>query len=47
MAAVINTIAPVAHLPLVFGMLRNLEVATIIDALLPPRPRNVLLYGRG
>jgi transposase len=47
MTALINEIAPVAHLPLVLGMLRKLEVATVIDALLPPVPRNVLSCGRG
>src|SRR5918911_1337443 len=47
MVAEISEIAPVAHLPLVLGMLRKLEVATIIDALLPPGPRNVLSCGRG
>ena len=47
MATLINAIAPVAHLPLVLGMLRKLEVATVIDALLPPGPRNVLSCGHG
>jgi transposase len=47
MAALINAIAPVAHLPLVLGMLRKLDVATVIDALVPPGPRNVLSCGRG
>jgi hypothetical protein len=47
MAVLINEIAPVAHLPLVLGMLRKLEVAAVIDAILPPVPRNVLSCGRG
>ena len=47
MAALINAIAPVAHLPVVLGMLRKLEVATISDAILPPAPRHVLSCGRG
>jgi hypothetical protein len=47
MAGLINAIAPVAHLPLVRGRLRTLEVATVIDAILPPMPRNVLSCGRG
>src|SRR5918911_3828152 len=47
MVAEISEIAPVAHLPLVLGMLRKLEGATIIDALLPPGPRNVLSCGHG
>jgi transposase len=47
MAVLINEMAPVAHLPLVLGMLRKLEVATVIDAILPAGPRNVLSCGRG
>src|ERR671929_728015 len=47
MAIAVQEIAPVAHLPLVLGMLRKLEGATIIDALLPPGPRNVLSCGHG
>jgi hypothetical protein len=47
MAVLINEIAPVAHFPLVLGMLRKLEVAAVIDAILPPVPRNVLSCGRG
>ena len=38
---------PVAHLPLVLGVLRRLEVATVIDRLLPPHPVHVLSCGRG
>lgn len=38
---------PVAHLPLVLGVLRRLEVATGIDRLLPPNPAHVLSCGRG
>jgi transposase len=47
MAVLINAIAPVAHLPFVLGMLRKIEVAAVIDAILPPVPRNVLSSGRG
>jgi transposase len=47
MAVSISEIAPVAHLPLVLGVLRKMEVAVIIDAMLPPVPRNVLSCGRG
>jgi transposase len=47
MAVLINEIAPVAHLPLVLGILRKMEVAAVIDAILPPVPRNVLSCGRG
>jgi transposase len=47
MAMLINEIAPVAHLPLVLGMLRQLEGAAVLDAILPPVPRNGLSCGRG
>ena len=38
---------PIAHLPLVLGVLRRLEVATVIDDLIPPPPAHGLLCGRG
>src|SRR5262244_3234528 len=47
MAISVQYIHPVAHLPLVLGVLRRLEVATIIDGLLPPHPAHVLSSGRG
>ena len=47
MAVAVQQIHPVAHLPLVLGVLRRLEVATIIDRLLPPPPAHVLSAGRG
>jgi Domain of unknown function (DUF4277) len=47
MAVLINEIGPVAPLPVVLEMLRKLEVAAVIDAILPPVPRNVLSCGRG
>jgi transposase len=47
MAVSVQPIHPVAHLPLVLGVLRRLEVATIIDRLLPPHPAHVLSSGRG
>src|SRR5215217_8160117 len=47
MAVSVQQIRPVAHLPLVLGVLRRLEVATIIDHLLPPHPAHVLSSGRG
>jgi transposase len=43
----VQTIHPVAHLPLVLGVLRRLEVATVIDRLIPPHPAHVLSAGRG
>ena len=47
MATTIQQIHPVAHLPLVLGVLRRLEVATIIDRLIPPHPAHGLSCGRG
>lgn len=47
MAVSVQQIHPVAHLPLVLGVLRRLEVAAIIDRLLPPHPAHVLSSGRG
>ena len=47
MAVSIHSLAPVAHLPLVLGMLRTLEVASLIDAIIPPHPEPVLSSGRG
>ena len=38
---------PIAHLPLVLGVLRRLEVTTIIDRLIPPHPAHGLSCGRG
>ena len=47
MATTIQQMHPVAHLPLVLGVLRRLEVATIIDRLIPPHPAHGLSCGRG
>jgi uncharacterized protein DUF4277 len=47
MATTIQQIHPVAHLPLVLGVLRRLEVATIIDRLIPPHPAQGRSCGRG
>jgi transposase len=47
MAITVQRISPVAHLPLILGMLRKLGVAAIIDGLLPPNPAHVLSGGRG
>jgi transposase len=38
---------PIAHLPLVLSVLRRLEVATVIDGLIPPHPAHGLSCGRG
>jgi transposase len=47
MAITVSAIRPVAHLPLILGVLRKLEVASIIDGFLPPHPDNMLSGGRG
>jgi transposase len=47
MAATVQQIYPVAHLPLVLGVLRRLEVATVVDRLIPPHPAHGLSCGRG
>src|SRR5918999_1134382 len=47
MAVSVQQIYPIAHLPLVLGVLRRLEVATVIDRLLPPHPAHGLSCGRG
>jgi hypothetical protein len=47
MAMTVQQIHPVAHLPLILGVLRRLEVATIVDGLITPHPAQVLSAGRG
>src|ERR687883_2049683 len=47
MAIAVQQIYPIAHLPLVLGVLRRLEVATVVDGLIPPHPAHVLSCGRG
>jgi transposase len=47
MVLTVQGVHPVAHLPLVLGVLRRLEVATVIDRLIPPNPAHVLSCGRG
>src|SRR5438105_4342121 len=47
MAITVQQIRPVAHLPLILGVVRKLDIATIIDDLIPPNPANVLSCGRG
>src|SRR5499425_3345590 len=47
MAMAVQQIHPVAHLPLVLGILRRLEVAPVIDHLIPPHPAHGLSCGRG
>src|SRR5262249_52323361 len=47
MAIAVQQLAPIAHLPLVLGVLRRLEVATVIDRLIPPHPAHGLSTGHG
>jgi hypothetical protein len=47
MAIAIQQISPVAHLPLVLGVVRQLNVAALIDTFCPPHPAHVLSCGRG
>jgi transposase len=47
LAIAIQQVCPIAHLPLVLGVLRRLEVATVIDRLIPPHPAHGLSCGRG
>jgi transposase len=47
MAIAVQQVYPIAHLPVVLGVLRRLEVATVIDRLIPPHPEHVLSTGRG
>src|ERR687885_480283 len=47
MAVTIHQISPVAHLPLVLGVVRKLNIATLIDTFCPPHPAHVLSCGRG
>ena len=47
MALAIHQISPVAHLPLVLGVVRKLHVAALIDTFCPPPPAHVLSCGRG
>jgi transposase len=47
MAVAIQQISPVAHLPLVLGVVRKVNVAALIDTFCPPDPAHVLSCGRG
>ena len=47
MAIAVQQMHPVAHVPLVLGVLRRLEVATVIDSMIPPHPAPGLSCGRG
>jgi transposase len=47
MAVAIQQISPVAHLPLVLGVVRKLNVAALIDTCCPPHSGQLLSCGRG
>jgi len=47
MAVAMHQISPVAHLPVVLGVVRKLNVAALIDTFCPPHPAHVLSCGRG
>src|SRR5215211_1312999 len=47
MVVAIQQISPVAHLPLVLGVVRKLNVAVLIDTFCPPHPAHILSCGRG
>ena len=47
MAVSVSGISPVAHVPLILGMLRKLEVAALIDEVIPLHPNNVISCGMG
>src|SRR4029450_1868151 len=46
-AMAIQQSSPVAHLPLVLGVVRTLNGAALIDTFCPPHPAQVLSGGRG
>jgi hypothetical protein len=47
MAVAIHPMSPVAHLPLVLGVVRKLNVAGLIETFCPPHPAHVLSCSRG
>ena len=47
MAVAMHQISPVAHLPLVLGVVRKLDVAALIDTCCPAHPAHMLSCGRG
>jgi hypothetical protein len=47
MAVAMHQIRPVAHLPVVLGVVRKRNVAALIDTFCPPHPAHVLSCGRG
>ena len=47
MAVAMHHISSVAHVPLVLGVVRKLNVAALIETFCPPSPAHVLSSGRG
>ena len=47
MAVAMHQISPVAHWPLVLGVVRKRNVAALIETFCPPHPAQVLSCGRG
>ena len=47
MAVSVSERRPVAHVPLMLGMVRKLAVAAVLDQWLPPHPDNIVSCGRG
>jgi hypothetical protein len=47
MAVAIHQISPVAHWPVVLGVVRKLNGAALIDTFCPPHPAHVVSCGRG
>jgi transposase len=46
MTVTIDRVAPVAHLPLVLGVLRKLDIAGLVDSMIPPHPDQIVSAGR-
>lgn len=46
MAVTIDRVAPVAHLPLVLGVLRKLDIAPLVDSMMPAHEEQVVSAGR-
>jgi hypothetical protein len=47
MAVTMHQSSPVAYVPLVLGVVRQLHISTLIDTFCPPHPAHVLSCGRG
>jgi hypothetical protein len=47
MVVAMQQMSPVAHLPLVLGVVRKRNVAALIDTFCPPHPAHILSCGRG